>query len=252
MTILYFSTTGNCIQVARALGGTQLSIPQLVKSEQYAIEDDAVGVICPTYCADAPKMVQKYLQKARIEAEYVFGIATYGYEAGEAEKHLMENLRRAAGHVEYVNKVKMVDTALTRFETQKQIDMLPGKDVPGQISRVKADIDSRQHRVPDSSLFHIAADRLYHMAAGSQIGDKRSQAFTVSDACIGCGTCARVCPADNISIVDKRPVFDARCEGCLGCVHNCPKVAIHVPHEQSSVRYRNATVTVKDIINGNK
>lgn len=251
MTILYFSVTGNGIQVARALGGTLLSIPQLHKNQRFTIKDDSVGIICPTYCADAPKMVRQYLRKARIEAEYVFGIATYGYEAGEAEKHLVAYLQQAAGHVEYVNKVKMVDTALTRFETQKQIDRLPSKDVEGQLALVKADIDSRQHRTPETSLFHIVADRLYHMAAGGQIGDKRALSFTVSGDCIACGTCARVCPADNVKIVDKRPVFGTHCEGCLGCLHNCPKAAIHVPHEQSNVRYRNANVTLKDIIDGN-
>ena len=76
MTILYFSATGNCLSVAKKLGGNLLSIPQLVKHEQYEIEDDVIGVICPTYCADAPRMVQQYLAKAKLKADYTFMICT--------------------------------------------------------------------------------------------------------------------------------------------------------------------------------
>ena len=57
MKILYFTSTGNSLYVARCIGGEQLSIPQLIKSGTYAIEDDAVGIVCPTYFGRVPKIV---------------------------------------------------------------------------------------------------------------------------------------------------------------------------------------------------
>jgi len=42
MTICYFTATGNCLYVARRIGGTLRYIPQLMRQERIEIEDDAV------------------------------------------------------------------------------------------------------------------------------------------------------------------------------------------------------------------
>ena len=66
MTICYFTATGNCLYVARRIGGTLLSIPQLMRQERIEIEDDAVGVVCPVYNAEMPMMVRDLMRKAII------------------------------------------------------------------------------------------------------------------------------------------------------------------------------------------
>ena len=251
MTILYFSATGNCLSVAKKLGGNLLSIPQLVKHEQYEIEDDVIGVICPTYCADAPRMVQQYLAKAKLKADYTFMICTYGYMAGAATNHAEKYLKAAAGHADYVAKIIMADTALTRFESQKQIDTLPEKHVDEQIEAVRADIEARKHNIPKVTLGDKAVDWLYHTAGASQIAPDKAKAHIVNDQCVLCGTCARICPSDNIRVTDHVEFLD-HCEGCLGCVHNCPKNAIHLKNEKSNARFRNADVKLPELIKANQ
>lgn len=45
--------------------------------------------------------------------------------------------------------------------------------------------------------------------------------------CIGCGMCRRDCPADNISITDKKAVIKSQaCIKCGHCVAVCPKGAV--------------------------
>ena len=50
--------------------------------------------------------------------------------------------------------------------------------------------------------------------------------FHVSDACISCGSCERVCPLGNVSLQNGKPVWGAKCTHCMGCISVCPPKAI--------------------------
>lgn len=61
-------------------------------------------------------------------------------------------------------------------------------------------------------------------------------AVVLKDNCIGCGACARHCPAEAIVMVDGRPaVNESRCLGCGACEYYCPArpvTAIYVEGKQ--------------------
>lgn len=50
--------------------------------------------------------------------------------------------------------------------------------------------------------------------------------FTISEECISCGSCAKVCPCHNIELQDGKPAFLHHCTNCMACVSFCPKRAI--------------------------
>jgi ferredoxin len=54
--------------------------------------------------------------------------------------------------------------------------------------------------------------------------------FHFTDACIGCGLCARVCPLKNISMQQNHPHWGKDCTLCLGCYHACPTHAVAYGH----------------------
>jgi ferredoxin len=71
--------------------------------------------------------------------------------------------------------------------------------------------------------------------------------FAADEKCTGCGTCARVCTVGNIEIVDKKPVWQDRCENCLACFNWCPTNAIHGALANTGYRYHHPDVTARDI-----
>ena len=144
MTICYFTATGNCLYVAKRIGGNLLSIPHLMKTGELDLEDDAVGIVCPVYAAEMPGMVRHFLEKAHIRTDYFFFVYTYGMGYGEAFAHAELAAKDAGVKLSYVNAVQMVDNYLPGFEMGRQMETLPQKNVEGQIDTVCREIAERK------------------------------------------------------------------------------------------------------------
>ena len=252
MKTCYFTATGNCLYVARRIGGDLLSIPQLMRQDEIVIEDDAVGVVAPVYAVEMPMMVKAFIEKASIKTDYFFFVYTYGMGYAEAFTHVAVAAEKAGLPLAYINAVQMVDNYIPFFDMQEQIDTLPEKDVEGQIERVAHDIAERkvqQVTVTQENLDEMARWSREH-AAGILRKDTALD-YTVNGDCNRCGICAKVCPADNIAVTEDGVHFSDKCEVCYACLHNCPQTAIHMPVEAGTKRFRNDCVTLADIVRAN-
>lgn len=252
MTICYFTATGNCLYVARQIGGTLLSIPQLMKTGQFEITDKAVGIVCPVYAVEMPMMVRDFLKKAKIQTDYFFFIYTYGSGYGEAFCHAKLAAEEAGLTLNYINAVEMVDNYLPGFEMKEQIALLSKKDVEGKIRKICQDIAARkQVTVTVTEASRQQMEMYSNILAKPILKRTTAQKYVIDDTCIRCGICAKVCPADNITVGEK-VVFSDHCEVCYACLHNCPMNALHIVPEQSSERFRNEHIELKDIIEANQ
>ena len=82
MTVLYFSSTGNCLYVAKRIGGRLLSIPECIHEENFEIEDTEVGLVFPVYGLCVPPFIVEFIEKTSITTTYLFAVATYGFFPG--------------------------------------------------------------------------------------------------------------------------------------------------------------------------
>ena len=79
--------------------------------------------------------------------------------------------------------------------------------------------------------------------------------ITVSENCIGCGICEKVCPIDNFYIENGRAMRrEDTCEFCLACAQNCPQKAIglSMADKNPDARYRNPNISLQEIIEANE
>ena len=71
-----------------------------------------------------------------------------------------------------------------------------------------------------------------------QLSLVKSKAFYATDDCVGCGKCVKLCPLNNVKLVDGKPVWGNNCTHCMACICYCPKEAIEYGRKsQGKLRY---------------
>jgi ferredoxin len=250
MTVFYFTSTGNSLAVAKTIGGTLISIPQVVDSGKSDYTDDAIGVVFPIYGFGLPKMVRRFLENTKLKAGYIFAIGTYGNKDGACMRNVQKLARKHGYAIHYAKSLLMVDNYLPGFDVADQIAMLPQKKTDAHLAEIKADIDSRKPFVATASAVQRAMTAVIKSGEKLVMKGTQAQGYAVTGQCVKCGICARVCPTGNIAVEDKVRFAD-KCEWCLGCVHLCPNNAIHIKGERSNKRWRNPDVSLNEIIEAN-
>ncbi|HOY67796.1 MAG TPA: EFR1 family ferrodoxin [Candidatus Ozemobacteraceae bacterium] len=246
MKILYFTSTGNCLWIAKELGGELLSIPRMIKENRYEFEDDAVGIVFPCYYLGTPRIVEEFLRKAKIRANYLFAVMSYGNMSAGGLYHFSRTARKYGMQFSYLNEILMIDNYLPVFDMNEQKAQAPGKNIKEHITNIVGDISARTSYIRKSGFLARLGSYLLQFYYRYTHG-KADTKFLVNDQCNGCKICERVCPVNNIK-VDQRPTFFHQCEECLACVHHCSQNAIRMTNEKSSERYINEHVTLREIL----
>ncbi|MDR2839690.1 MAG: flavodoxin domain-containing protein, partial [Paludibacter sp.] len=144
MKIFYFTTTGNCLYIAKSIGGELLSIPQMLKMETTHFKDDAIGFVMPCYGFDVPPIVRKFMEKHTFEADYFFAVMSYGnmLAAGLSEFEKLAN--KANIKPNYTNGILMVDNYLPLFKVEDQLAKAPSKKIEEQLKIIVEDINNKR------------------------------------------------------------------------------------------------------------
>lgn len=245
MKVLYFTSTGNSLWVARQFTDRPLSIVGLLRTGTFEISDnEAIGIVLPDHVSDLPLPAKEFLAKASLKAPYIFGIVTYGSEIGSTVKELLKHQK-----CDYANSLLMVDNYFPLFNLEEQLKNQSRKKTAEHLAQIVADVQSRRKFISYPGLikrFVGAAERIMFPLLGQTV--KR---FSVDhNLCVKCGICAKVCPMDNISY-NPWPAYADNCIMCGACRQNCPQNAIRYKGEKDTLRYRHPDISLTDIINAN-
>ena len=148
----------------------------------------------------------------------------------------------------------MVDNYLPMFDMNEEMKV--EKNIENQIKQVIMDISANKKEIPvptDWDREHTK--ELEKMNLEKPEFNNGSQ-IEITDKCIKCGVCTKVCPIGNIKI-DKNSKKATRksniCEFCLACANNCPIKAIklNIMDKNPEARYRNENINLQEIIESN-
>lgn len=253
--VLYFTGTGNSLYVAKHLDDERLSIPQLIheKKKEYAAEK--IGIVCPIYGHEMPKLVKQFIKQAAFHTEYLYLILTYGKLHGGAAELADRYLKTCGIEAHYINTIMMVDNYLPVFDMNEQLAIDPEKKVNEHIEEIKRDIESKKHWKQKAALTDRICHQMYLKMRNENPIDVKRGIFRVLDHCIGCGICMRVCPTGSIQVENQHANYKdtSRCQMCLACVQHCPENAIRltIPEKNPNARYHNGDIRLSEIVEAN-
>ena len=213
---------------------------------------ERVGFVTPVYFWVLPRTTEAFVRRLHLTREgrpldpadaYAYIVVTYGTTPGQAPRVLGDLLRERMGlRLSAAYSVKMVDTWTPMFDLSDAEKNRRVTDVAQEEARAVAERVAACETgdfCPRLRPPRFAA----RLEAFSYEPSSRTELFGVTDACVGCGFCARKCPVQAIEMRGDgraaRPVWaKPSCAVCLGCVHRCPKHAIDYGRGCAATRTR--------------
>lgn len=246
--VFFFSGTGNSLYVAGKFASQPLSIPQEMRKDERHYSADSIGIICPVYYGEIPGYVQKFLKTSTFSTQYFYFILTYGSSPMIAPQFAAEYAKKCHVDASFATCILMVDNYLPYFDmdAEKRID----KHVDNQIERAIGEVKARQTGIPAPTTEEMEwYERIKRFNRDNPAFNNGSQLF-ITDKCVGCGVCTRVCPQGNCYLEGSRAYRkEERCEFCMACIQNCPAnaIALSIEDKNPHARYRNSHVSLKQI-----
>lgn len=250
--VFYFTGTGNSLYIAKQIEEAPISIPQIIHRKKQEYSADSVGIVAPVYGHEVPAMVKDFLKQAVFHTDYFYIILTYGNRHGGAAELAKQLCDECGITVNYINVIMMVDNWLPGFDMneQRKID----KKVEENMTAILADLAERKNMISEVADTDRAAHQQFLDRMSQMPADVWQHLLRVTESCVGCGICEKVCPSASIRAVDGKAVYTpGNCQTCLACVHACPQKAIRltIPEVNPEARYRNEHISLREIIDAN-
>lgn len=233
--VLYFSATGNtefiAQELARRLDDECVNLLERIKTEDHSLlYSEKPFVICaPVYVCEMPRFLAKYLKEQTFSGSRdVYGIFTSGGYCG-----ITGPLAKAIFEKKQMNYHGHAELRMPRnYVANDAYPMLSPEEIESRITQCYGMLGSIAENIRAGKALvsrHVYLFESVVTLPFNPVWCKfklTAKEFYTTDKCVGCGKCANLCPLNNITMKDGRPVWGGQCSHCMACIGNCPTEAI--------------------------
>ena len=233
--VLYYSATGNteyiARELARRLDDECLDLLERIKTRDHTpLHSEKPFVICaPVIVCEMPRFMAEYLSKLELqgskEVYFIFTSGGYCGISGVLSKSLMEKKgMHYHGHAEF--------TMPRNYMANDSYPQLPEEEIRKRILASTDQLKDVAESIRAGGVLTARKVQLWETLVTVPFNPvwlklkATTKDFYVTEGCIGCGKCEKLCPLNNISLRDKKPVWGKNCTHCMACIGNCPTEAI--------------------------
>ena len=231
--ILYFSGTGNSGYAARRIADG-LGEPLLCLNDRIRAGDTApvstgerLVIVTPTYAWRIPRIVEDWLLHTELTgAKRAWFVMTCGSEIGNADRYNRRLCQAKGLTCMGTAQIVMPENFIAMFNAPTV------EEARRIVAKAEPFIDRAIAAIRAGHMFSPPRKKLYDRIASSAVNPVfyplfvKANPFTASDVCIGCGKCEKLCPLNNITLQNARPVWGTNCTQCMACICYCPTRAI--------------------------
>lgn len=243
--ILYFSGTGNSEYAAKKIGAligdeTVDLFGRIRGRDHTELRSERPWiVVTPTYAWRMPRLVNAWLKETPLSGSTdIYFVLTCGGSIGNAGKYLAKHCADKGLAFRGCAAVVMPENYVALFSVPSP------DDAAAIIARADATIAEIAAAIARNETTISPAPTLIGRLSSGIVNKifypafVHAKKFYSTDLCIACGKCAAVCPLQNISLIDGRPVWGKSCTHCMACIARCPRAAIEYgKHTQGQPRY---------------
>ncbi len=231
--ILYFTGTGNsryiAQRIAKATGDTLVSMNDKIKQhDTKPIHGaDRLVFVVPTYGWRIPRIVEQWIQETQFTgAVRAWFVMSCGGEIGNAAQYIRSLCAQKGFAYMGTAQVVMPENYIAMFNAPErgEAEQIIENAAPVIDAAAQAIVQGKEFPPPRNNLY----DRLMSGAVNPLFYRLfvKADGFHVDERCVGCGNCVELCPLNNITLQEERPVWGKNCTHCMACICLCPEEAI--------------------------
>ncbi len=249
MKILYYTGTGNSYLAAKDVGiALNTEKPERLNrnylNNNKKIDSEKLVIVFPLYYGGLPGMVLEFFKKIdTTDVKEVIAIITRGDSYGIVDRQIIPFIQDKLKGLYYITMPSNYVILYNTLENEESINIL--KIYKFEIKKIIDRIVDNNHKVDQTIDLYRILGRLFQLFFRFKLKstDKR---FHVTDKCNNCDICSKVCTNNNITLENKKPLWNGKCEECMACIHLCPQRAIQYGRgTYSRRRYINPEVPLK-------
>lgn len=221
--------------MAKKQGESLYSIAEEMKRKDYPATyelkpNEKLGFVFPIYAWAPPKMVLDFIRHIKLDGykdQYVFTVFSCGDEAGYALNVLIRALDSVNIGLSGGFSVQMPNNYMIMgFNVDsKEVEQKKLTAAVKNLAYINEAISMEQNIFEyEKGRFPFLKTKLANPVFNAF--GRSSRPFHTLNSCTSCGLCERICPTQNIGLVDGKPQWKGNCTQCFACINRCPACAI--------------------------